>query len=346
MKSALFVVTALAAAAASAADAVSIAPEEVWSGVLSGQEVTFHYVVRAPDGFRGRLGWTLSVDERPIARGETLLAIRGDAGERTAISAKVPEVREGLVLDARLSLALYESNGSALASLDRTVRIFSGDPFAGRRQRLKDLKIVLFDPADKTVEVLEQAKVPFERVHNPAALGNLRGGVLVVGQGTSFLEYRALPETMFRLAAEGVPVICLAPSAGTFPVPGMGTADIPAPQSVALRRQEAITALDKRLDARGWPPDGKLVASTVAILAERQGVVGRVGDEAGAWPWIEVHYPPKSGTLLICGFGIIDRWEAGPAPRWLFARMLESVAEPTPQSTTTTQEPNGGTRDD
>jgi hypothetical protein len=259
-------------------------------------------------------------------------------------------VKEGLVIEARLSVEVYDGGGGRrMAGHDRRLWIFSGDPFAQRSQWLKELKITLFDPQGDTQKVFQQAKIPFHQVHNVAALAEMTEGVLVVGQGTSLEEYRSLPEILVRVAAGGVPAICLAPSAGTLPMPGAEgpeaelplapsagplpmpgaegpKARLPVPKHVVLRRQDAITALDKRLDADAWPPDGKIVASTISIGAERNRVVGRVGKEKTGWPWIEVHYPKQRATLLICGFGIVDRWDAGPTPRYLFAQMLEFVA--------------------
>ena len=323
--------SALLASPAPAADEVAITPQEAWSGVFGGQDVTFNYTINAPEDFRGRLGWSLSVEGRTLSRGET--APRAEAGRpsRAAIQLRIPEVKAGVVIPARLSLELYDGQrGRSLASHDRILRIFPDDPFALRSDWLKKLKLTLFDPQGDTQKILEQAKVPFEQVHNAAALREMTGGVLVVGQGTSFEEHRGLPESLVRLAAGGVPVLCLAPSAGKLPMPGAQTpeADLPVPNHVVLRRQEAITALDKRLDAVGWPPDGKIVASTVSITADRSRVMGQVGQQKSGWPWIEVHYPNRRATLLICGFGIVDRWDAGPTPRYLFAQMLEFIARP------------------
>ncbi|MHC4180820.1 MAG: hypothetical protein ACYSWU_25250, partial [Planctomycetota bacterium] len=262
----------LLAGAAPAADEVAITPQEAWSGVFGGQDVTFNYTIDAPEDFRGRLGWSLSVDGRTLSRGETALAAQAGGPRPAAVRLRIPETRAGVVIRARLSLEVYDGGrGNRLASQDRTLWVFSSDPFALRFNWLKALKITLFDPQGDTQKILEQAKVPFRQIHNVAALPQMTGGLLVIGQGTSLEEYRSLPEILVRLAARGVPVVCLAPSAGKFPMPGAQTAEagLPAPKRVVLRRQDAITALDKRLDAVGWPPDGKIVAGTVSITADR-----------------------------------------------------------------------------
>ena len=85
-----------------------------------------------------------------------------------------------------------------------------------------------------------------------------------------------------------------------------------------------ISQLDKRLDTRGWPPDGKVIAAGLALKAVEGSVVGEITDGTSGWPWLEVQYA-KQGRLVVCGFGLMNHWEASPTPRYLFARVLESL---------------------
>ena len=81
--------------------------------------------------------------------------------------------------------------------------------------------------------------------------------------------------------------------------------------------------LDKRLDATSWPPDGKVVASSLAVRSRREVVVADAVAGDTAWPWLELRFPGDRAKLVVCGFGIVSHWEAGPAPRFLLARILE-----------------------
>ena len=237
-------------------------------------------------------------------------------------------MKEGVIIAARLSVDLYAGGGGrSVAGHERRLWIFPEDPFALQTEWLEGLEIALFDPEGDTAERFEAAKIPLKRVHNVAALETTAGGVLIIGEGVSLDEHRSLPEEMMRTAAGGVPVVCLALSSGELPMPGTAGADLPVPARVVLGRQDAITTLDKRLDAAAWPPDGEVVASTLSITSKRYRVVGEVGEAKDGWSWIEVRYPKPGATLLICGFSVVEHWDAGPAPRYLLARMLEHVAQ-------------------
>jgi hypothetical protein len=153
----------------------------------------------------------------------------------------------------------------------------------------------------------------------------LTDGLLVIGEGTSWKDQRALGDTMVKTAARGIPVLCLAPADGMIPLPGAEGIGLPAPGRLAFRGLDVITELDKRLAAAAWPPDGQIVASRLAIKADRDDVVAEATKDERGWSWIEARYPPGKGVLLICGFGIIRDWDAGPAPRYLLSKLFDTL---------------------
>jgi len=307
---------------------LSLSPLEAWSAVFGGARSEFHFAVTARKPFRGLAGWSLTVNGRVIARREEALAVEPAKEGRITIALDIPPVKEGVIVQAVLSLSLYvEDRGQAEASLRKPLWVFSHNPFADRTEWLKELKIHLFDPEGKTRQALEKMGVPFSETGNVESLPDFRDGLVIVGEGVSFEDYRGLPEIMVRAAAGGVPVLCLAPSGGRLVLPGSEGAELPKPAALALRGNDVITELDKRLDALAWPPDGKVVASSLSVRADRGRVVAEVGEGGAAWPWAEARFAEKRGRLLVCGFGLMRAWEAGPSPRFLFARLLEHLTE-------------------
>ena len=314
------------------APAVSLRIREPWCNVFGGRAATFNVEVAARNGFDGRLGWRLAADGRTLDRGEAAVRVGAGASQAVEIPLRIPDVKPGVVMDASLEVAVGPAGaGDGGASAARRLWVFPDDPFADRRDWLKGLSIRLFDPAGKTAEVFRQANVPAEFVDRVDALAGAGTNLIVVGEGVSFEEYRGLAEVLTRAAAAGARVLCLAPANGRFAMPGMGGADLPVPRSVAFRQHDVIRELDKRLDAEAWSPDGKVAACRLNPVGDRGPVVCEVTVDGPGWPWVDIAFD-GGGRLLVCGFAVIGKWDAGPTPRFLFAKMLEEVVAAAPGS--------------
>jgi len=217
---------------------VSLAVLENWSNVFGGRRAEFHCSVTARKSFQGRAGWSLAVGRRTIARGETPVTAGPQKAGSVAIQFDVPPVKEGVVMPAVLSVSCYDPKaGAPAASLEKPLWIFPEDPFAGRSQWLKQLQIHLFDPVGKTRQVFEKAAIPFTETRNVDSLSALEEGILVIGEGTPLEEHRGLPRIMIETAAKGIPVLCLAPANGQFPVPGTEKPIFPAPAALRSAAQ-------------------------------------------------------------------------------------------------------------
>jgi hypothetical protein len=313
-----------------------IEPAETWCNVFGDTKTTFHYTVRAGEAIEGRAQWSLAVNRRTVERGEAAVKAAAGGAAEVEVAINVPAVREGVIVEAQLAVGVYAAGEEKpAASYTKTLWIFPRDPFVDRSKWLKELKITLFDPSGKTADVLEKARVPFTFTKNTAALDDLKEGILVIGEGTSWKDHRALGEAVVQAAARDVPVLCLAPGEGSITLPGSTDAELPLSTGLSLRREDVIAELDKRLDSIAWPPDGSLSVCRLAIKGDRDRVSLEVTQERHAWPWIEARYAGK-GRLLICGFGIVRQWEATPAARYLLSELFsrltaEKQAAATPQ---------------
>ena len=321
-------VISLTPAAWADAQGVHIEPQEKWTNVFADREVEFHFAVEAAGAFRGRAAWAVTLGRRtvPGSPGEKSIAAAPGTPARLTVRLRTPQLKPGVILRALLTVSVYrEGQDKPDAVHERTLWLFPADPFADRRQWLKDLKLTLFDPAQTTVAAFKKIDLPFETIDNPATIGDLKEGLLVIGEATSFRDYPEVPERMVQAAARGLPVLCLAPTDGILAVPGADEAHLPAPASLSWRRQDVIADLDKRLDALGWPPDSRMGGGILVLKAYENRVVAEVAKEGTGWHWFEIRFG-NQGRLVVCGFALTGKpWDAGPTPRFLLARLLEHV---------------------
>jgi len=305
--------------------ALTITPSERWATVFAGKETVWHFTLATEKTVEVRAAWRLTLDGRVAARGETPLRLSSDKQGIFEVHYTLPDVKPGVVMPALLTVtATSEQLDPPVVSVDKRLWIFPSNPFTDHLDWLTAQKIRLFDPDGKTAACLKDAQLPFTPVGNIDALAEPGHELLIIGEGVSFDDYHALPEMIVRAAAAGHPVLCLAPAAGTLPLPGTAGTDFPAPARLNLRRNAVITELDKHLDADDWPA-GNPILTSVNIQAQHDQVTGEIAKGAAGWPWLEYSYPQNKGSLLICGFGIITQWDAGPTPRFLLARLLEYV---------------------
>lgn len=322
---ACMVVASMLCEAVWAAPAVSLAFREPWSNVFGGEEAELNIVITAREAVSGRIAWRLSAGPRTIRSSEANVAAEPGKNATMAVRAMIPPVKEGVIFQIRLSASLMREDArEAVARCEKTLWVFARNPFEHQKEWLKNLKIHLFDPEESTAKILEAAEVPFEEVRNVDSFPEIEGGILVVGEKTSFQDYRGLPEAMVRAAAKGVPVLCLAPSGGEMALPQGDRSELPSPKTMAFKRGDIITSLDKRLDSTGWPPDGKVVVSSLKLESNGGAVIEDA--EEGGWPWLEMDFGKKNVKLVLCCYGIMEKWNDGPTPRFLFAKLLEHVS--------------------
>ena len=216
---------------------VSLVAPGDWLCLFGGRRTELELTATSSAAFRGAAGWSLAVSGRTVTRGETALAIAPGQTVKFAIPLDIPEVREGVVLSADLAVQLFSAGERPVsARLRRQLSVFSEDAFAGRSKWLETLQIRLFDPAGKTRDVFEKTGIPFFETGNVESLARDGGGLLVIGEGVSLEAHRGLPGILVQAAAQGTPVLCLAPADGRMALPGSAECGGPNPERVALRR--------------------------------------------------------------------------------------------------------------
>ena len=299
---------------------------EPWSDVFGGQDATFHCLVIGDAALRGRIAWTLRAGNATLARQERELVVAPGAAATTEVRLQMPEAKEGVVADLALAFAVFDANGKQVGACVKPVFLFPSDAFQGRKEWFRDLHVRVFDPEKKTAGRLTREELAFELVANADTIADMTNGVLIVGEGVSFKDYRGLWGDVVRAAARGTRVLCLAPAAGSIDLPLGAGSDLPRATSFQLRDQTVIHQLDKRLDAVAWPPDGRTCASGLAIQGERGPVVAEVVAPDQGWPWLDLEFPGGRGRVIVYTFAVVDKWETGPAPRFLLTRILEYLA--------------------
>jgi hypothetical protein len=306
---------------------VSLTPTPLRRNVFGDSVAEFRFRADAARAVKGKVVWRVSQGTATVKAGEADVTADADAPNDVAIKIAIPPVKDGLVAHWKLTVSVVEPDRKKpSAQFEQDLWVFPPDPFAGRAEWLKNLKITLFDPKVDTAKVLTAAKVPFGEAKSVDALADVKAGVLVVGEGVSFRDEKGLGPALPKVAAAGAVVLILAPEDGNVPVPGVG-----GPpggfEEVAFRRQ-IVPTLDKRLDPDWWPPDGKAIARTLVVKAGDDAVAAGVVPGAAGWPWVEARHRDGRGRWAFCGLAVISKWEAGPTPRFLFARMLEYLTDP------------------
>jgi hypothetical protein len=230
-------------------------------------------------------------------------------------------LRNGVVMPVQLQLTWHV--GARTYERSQPLYIFSRDPFAIRQTFLENARIQLFDLDGNTAELLEKHEIPHSRLLDLAAIDLVTEGIVLVGEGVSLREQRKLPATLIRAAQRGVPVLCLAPVDGDFPLEIAQDGRSVRPSRFTLERGAVVRRYDERFDQLATD-------CHLSLETRRNEVVIAAADGQADWSWLEMSFPTEkpgkpNGSVIVCGFGIVSQWEASPVPRYLFVRLLEEL---------------------
>lgn len=303
-----------------------IVPARAPRNVFGGQDAEFQFTIESKRAIKGRVTWRLAAGTATVLSGETELEIAAGETQIARIKLGVPPVKDGVIFAMKLTVAAVEAGQKKpAAEFEQEVYSFPKDPFFERGEWLKKLKLAVYDPPGHTAKLLTASSVPFEEVRTIEALGELKEGVLLVGEGASFKEERGLAAALEKLAGAGTVVLCLAPSDGELVIPGLAG---PRGDQLELTfRRDILHKLDQRLDPEAWGAEPKTAGTTVGVNAVDGAATGEVV-LTGGWKWVEARFPAGRGRWAVCGHAIVSKWDTGPAPRFAFIRMLEYLTDP------------------
>ena len=302
-----------------------LAIQEPWSTVFGDKEFTYHVTVRSPEPFDGTVAWVLTCENRTLARQEHVVHAQPAQDAVQEIRVTLPAVKDRVTMPVTLGVQLLAAGKPApVAAITRTLTVFAEDAFADRRETLRKAGITVFDPARNTCERLDKEKVPYQAVRSVEALAASKSGMLLIGEGASFREYRGLWPALRAAAARGVPVLCLAPAGGEMPLTDPEADAIPV-AGVRFERAALVKSIGKHLDADGWPGDGRMASHSLALRGGHGPVVLAVDEGTTGWAFAELTFGPRRTRLIVCTLDVIARWDAGPTPRYLFAGLIDTV---------------------
>ncbi len=306
---------------------VTIEPVDRWTNLFSAEPFVLRFAVRADQKFEGRVVWRLATTGRTLQRGESPMQIFAETDREdkvVSISLKAPEVKSGTTVPLQLTVGIA-SDQCVSANLAVDLLAFPDNPFITHQLETARQRLVLFDPLGDTNKALTQLDVPFRSLHNLEATADLSGCLLIIGEGVNWDRHRGLSQLVWKLAAEKTNVLALAPDQASLPLHGAANRQ-QRPESIGFRGTTVIRWLDKRLDSQSWRGDGDLIQQTFRpAFVGGQLTIQAAGGER-SWPWFESDYGADAGSLIVCGFGIIENWNVTPTPRYLLLRILNYMA--------------------
>jgi hypothetical protein len=170
---------------------VTVRPLERHTNEFGGREINRSFRVESDQPLVGRFVWSLSTQERTLARGEQELP----AAERATdlnIKIRLNELRDEVVLPVTLTVAVVAGQDE-VSRLELRLWLFPDDPIGPRGEWLRSLDITLFDPVENTAKQFDDSKIPYRLIRNVAALdGPTQQGMLMIGEGVSLRNHRSL----------------------------------------------------------------------------------------------------------------------------------------------------------
>ena len=297
----------------------SLVQREPWSCLMSNQVSEFYFQDRSGNA-SVPVRWEIRKLDRVIAKGRADRVNRNNQNE-----VRVRVSTEEIQVDAVIRLDLEVDFGNEVAS--QRLYLFPDDPFLDQQNFLKAAEISLFDPQGDTTSFLKELHVPFKRLDELAELETVDNGLVIVGEGFRTRKPELIALTLSKLASRGVNVLWLAPSINKLGL------EMNERSNVGVFNNSIVRKFDARFDIEFWWGSSPLLQRWTINQAAGRLLLTQTDDPTG-WPWVELNFDAepiagkRSGTLVICGFGIIQHRNRGPVARHLLWRMIEKFSMP------------------
>jgi hypothetical protein len=278
------------------------------------------------------LAWEVAVGGAVVARGECRMERRDHDRRAARVTFGVPSLRPDVVMEGVFRVwRIHPDRSLAGRPAERRFPLLGENPFLGREAWLRQLRIVVFDPEGMTSEALKSLGVPHERTTNPDALQALHPGFLLIAEGLSFRDYRALPGLLLQAATSGIPTLCLAPIGGEMELPILRP-DPTRRIRVEFGDRSVADVLDKHSGTNAWGELGVPFSSSFHLVGTASALVAEVRKDSEGWAWIAIRGEPPQASMVVCGFGLVENWERTPAARRLLLVVMEHTAGRVPDA--------------
>ena len=280
--------------------------------VLVNHETTLTWPL--PENWRERpIRFEVKAGERVLGKGLAKITTVDDT-DSISINILIESVNLTAITECQVTLNCAEH------WFPTPVILFPEHPFENHRKTIEKLGIQLFDTTDSnTKSVFDEHQIPYTALKSMEDLEPNAGSLLIIGEGLEYDE--DLSKLLSNASEQGVNILCLSPS-GTELSFTLGDQLVllrqsPSQNSFGVNWQTSLAA------TKFWQPchdEGKFTFTT--------------GEEHSGWPWIELQSAkPKStdqtgkvtnspGSLIVCGFPIIEKHDETPAARHFLAKLL------------------------
>ena len=260
--------------------------------------------------------WRLSVEQRTLAQGKSVLKPVDNAADDSTFELQTPEIQNGVVLKATLSCRLGDSE----PTVDFPLRLRGPNPFHVVQETLKQSGIAVFDPLGATAEALKELEVPVEVVTSLSDTEEAQ--LVIIGEGVPWDE--GLVEEAEKLAQQGKFLLVLRPQAESvwpLPLSAEGVSQFRFNQLADVQRT-AGGPVPQTLDVQFWDAE-QTTRPGWALRIENEKLLLTPGKGSQVWQMAEYHTVQK-GRCVFLGVPVMADWKSSPVPRELLAGIFTS----------------------